>query len=956
MNSNLEKQEAILREIAALPEGRRLKQLKSAEKDLTQQLIELAAAAEYISNGDVSQGLAYCEMVRDLADESGSAAARARSRAALGQALSHAGRFEEAVQTLKQGVAAGEQTDEKEQTAWCFMVLVHPLAQLSLYEEAAEAGESARETFLELGNELMAAGVDVSLGAAARMSGDARKALQHYDRARPFLREDKIKLARLDANRGNALYSLYELTRAEQAYRDAMSAFQSLGTDWAVAVMHENLGDLMARQGRYQKALTHFEQAAQLLNAGDSPADVARIRMECAEAQASLGLLQDAVDQYHASLPVLQEHGLKWDRARALLGLSRTLTRLNHRKEALAALEESRSLFHELGHDAFAARADLLRAELAAKTDPDEGINILRGAIGNLQEHPADLALAHHHLAAFYLQLGKPGEAESELNKAFTVAEKLDIAPLLVDLLHLRGKLFLSRGETAQGLQALRSALQQVERIRSSLQAERLRAAFHGEHMFVYRDLVAAILQQGGKDAVREAFSIVEMARSRSLLELVRDSLSDIEKTDQITTDPRKQQLLSRIAELRGKLNALYGELDDLSGPSQRHLSPGAWRETIQECEREIQVLENRLALGFGSSLSVADPVPLAEVQQSLHPEQTLIEYFVTGDYYSAFVISNKEIHLQENLVSQEEIRGLLQRLQFQLIRASRPGALKNGRRLALVTDVQRELQSLYRALVAPVETLLGNSACLTFIPHGILHSLPFHALWNGSAYLCDDFEITVAPSASLLIHSGLSEKAENRDVKESKAVVAGVADPLAPRIEHEARAIARLLPDSQLLVNDDCSLNAFTDSVHRSDLVHIACHGRFFPESPLASGLKLSDSWMTVRDVCSLDLNADLVVLSGCETGRNMIGAGDELHGLLRGFFVAGARSLITSLWAVDDETTECFMTSFYRSRQGKGKENIKNSSAMRLAWRTVKEDYPHPSFWAPFVLIGSP
>ncbi|HEB61491.1 MAG TPA: CHAT domain-containing protein, partial [Phycisphaeraceae bacterium] len=152
------------------------------------------------------------------------------------------------------------------------------------------------------------------------------------------------------------------------------------------------------------------------------------------------------------------------------------------------------------------------------------------------------------------------------------------------------------------------------------------------------------------------------------------------------------------------------------------------------------------------------------------------------------------------------------------------------------------------------------------------------------------------------------------------------------------------------------CSLNAFTDSVHRSDLVHIACHGRFLPESPLASGLKLSDSWMTVRDVCSLDLNANLVVLSGCETGRNMIGAGDELHGLLRGFFVAGARSLITSLWAVDDETSECFMTSFYRSRRGKGKENIKNSSAMRLAWRTVKEDYPHPSFWAPFVLIGSP
>ena len=165
-----------------------------------------------------------------------------------------------------------------------------------------------------------------------------------------------------------------------------------------------------------------------------------------------------------------------------------------------------------------------------------------------------------------------------------------------------------------------------------------------------------------------------------------------------------------------------------------------------------------------------------------------------------------------------------------------------------------------------------------------------------------------------------------------------------------ELAELAPLFPSATVLLDDQATVAALRAQAPAADVLHLACHGQFRPDNPLFSSLRLADGWLTVRDAYGLDLNCGLVTLSACETGVSAIAPGDELIGLARGFFSAGAPSLLVSLWTVDDESTAKLMASFYtRLRAG---ENP--AAALRHAQCELLSDHPHPFFWSPFVLLG--
>ena len=115
-------------------------------------------------------------------------------------------------------------------------------------------------------------------------------------------------------------------------------------------------------------------------------------------------------------------------------------------------------------------------------------------------------------------------------------------------------------------------------------------------------------------------------------------------------------------------------------------------------------------------------------------------------------------------------------------------------------------------------------------------------------------------------------------------------------------------------------------------------------------SGIRLGDGYLNLYDLYQMRLGANLVTLSGCATGMNLVAAGDELLGLQRGLFCAGATSLLLSLWDVHDRSTAMLMQEFY-------KNYIQTEDMVRslqVAMRDVRSENPHPYFWAPFVLVG--
>ncbi len=959
MTPSPEDKSHLLEELSALPADERLARVRR-EGEPRQVLFALAAAAERLSNDDVARGLSACALVQSLADEADLPDARAKARTAHGQVLCHAGRLDDAVNVLNEGLRIADEAGARAESAWCRMVLVHPLAQQARYADALREGEAARATFLDLDDSIGAAGVDISLGAAQRMAGRPKEALFHYDRARPLLEGDTLRLARLDANRGNAFYTLHDFAAAEQAYADALAAFESLELGWAVAVMHENLGDSLSRQGQLSGAMTHFEEARRRLERDEAPADLARLQMELAEAQATLGLTMEAIAALRAAVPELTRHGLRYEAARGREILGVALSQANELQEAERELESAAEELRALEHTAAAARTDVLRSRvLAARGARDEALALVEAALADLEERPADAAIARHHLATWRFERGEHEAAQAQLEQALEAAESLHLAPLIADLLHLRARFHQAGGAGDAALADLRAAIERIERVRGTLQADRFRAAFLGNRLRMYEDLVSALVARGEGAALAEAFTVAEQAKSRSLLELVRGGLDAAQARQHDVSDPAQAALVNELARLRREVNAIYSELDDEQGPGGQRSQRALWRGRLDEHERKLLDLELRLASLGALQAFDARPANFDEVRASLDRDAALIEYYVMDEAFIAFVLRRDQPLRCLRLASAHDVRDAVRRLHFQINRAIRPRPGAAGRASRFAADANRELGLLYELLFEPLAPLLADAEHLVFVPHDSLHSLPLHALWDGAQHLFERFGVTTSPSGSL--HAHMRERVRRRDSLERRSgerrhLILGVPDEAAPRIADEVTSVAALVPGAVTLSNGTASAASFSEHAARADFIHVACHGRFLPHSPLSSGLRLADRWLTARDVLDLRLSADLIVLSGCDTGRNLIGAGDELHGLLRGFLAAGACSLITSLWTVDDETAASMIARFYELWLPTSGQPGAKATALRQAWSDTRAAQPHPAFWAPFTLIGAP
>jgi CHAT domain-containing protein len=292
----------------------------------------------------------------------------------------------------------------------------------------------------------------------------------------------------------------------------------------------------------------------------------------------------------------------------------------------------------------------------------------------------------------------------------------------------------------------------------------------------------------------------------------------------------------------------------------------------------------------------------------------------------------------------EEQVDAALKRFHLQIRSLRRGTGWVHDYLDRLTRRTQHHLAALYDILLRPIEERLGTRR-LVVIPHRTLHYVPFHALHDGTDYVIERREVCYAPSASVLRYCFAQPRRPLRS-----AALFGFPDAQMPWVRDEVSALAPLFPKATALLDDQATLGALHAQAPVADVLHLACHGQFRPDNPLFSSLRLADGWLTVRDAYGLDLNCQLVVLSACETGVSKIAPGDELIGLARGFFSAGAPTLLVSLWTVDDESTASLMASFYAGlRDG---ENP--AAALRHAQCELLAHHPHPFFWSPFVLLG--
>jgi CHAT domain-containing protein len=478
--------------------------------------------------------------------------------------------------------------------------------------------------------------------------------------------------------------------------------------------------------------------------------------------------------------------------------------------------------------------------------------------------------------------------------------------------------------------------------LRDVLRSEELKIAFMKNKLEVYESLVRLCLDHAdqGCDA-RQILDCMEEAKSRSLRNLMGDRPPEREPGGTETA------AAGRMRELREELNWYYHriELEQLgqepSFEERVDRLQAAARDREKALIRLLRDMPPSDAVDAG--ISNAPAMTLEVIRAALGPDTVLVEYFYARDQLIAAVLSQDVLEVRA-ISSRSQVDPLIRLLQFQLSKFRLGANYAGVFREPMLRAATAHLRDLYETLLEPVRRHL-HGRHVVFVPHESLHHLPMHALFDGSQYMIDAFTVSYAPSA------GIYALCRGREVNTSGAsLILGVPDAFAPLIGEEAAVVAATLPQSELFLGAGASRRVLKEKARSSRVIHLATHGQFRSDNPMFSAIRLGDGYLTLYDLNRFHLPVELVTLSGCCTGLNVVAKGDELLGLVRGLLHAGAKSLLLSLWDVHDRSTTELMGSFYTRFQANGDM----ASALQGAARELREKQPHPYYWAPFVLIG--
>jgi CHAT domain-containing protein/Tfp pilus assembly protein PilF len=802
-----------------------------------------------------------------------------------------------------------------------------------------------------------------NLGVAAQSRGDLtaaddfdRKALAIAAKLAPGSRDEGLALANL----GVVTRDRGDLAGAEDYYRSALAIFEKVEPDsLLVALTLNNLGvvamnrlDLDASESLHKRALAIREKVA--------PGSLA-----VAMSLNNLGT-------------VAQTRG---DLAAARDFFMRTLE-IREKLATASSLTVARSLYN-LG-DVALRRGDLAEAEdffrrtltIREKEAPGSlEVAVTLGGLAHVSNRRGDLAAA-----------------KDLLTRSLALQEKL--APTSADTsgtLHDLGALSWQSGDAAAASQYLRRAIDTIEsQLGQAGGGDEARSGFAAHFLSHYRDYAEVLIAQ---HQPAEAFHVLERSRARGLLSMLaeRDLMfsdvpAELERQRKLT-DVEYDRTQSRIAGLSSvkdteEIERLLAHLQDIRDR----------QATIRE---QIRKASPRLA-----ALQYPEPLDLAGVQRTLDPGTLMLSYLVTDQKTFLFVVDGhgarhrdrSGVSVIELTISEAALREKIERFR---------NGIQSGARLQDAWVHQS--QELYNLLIRPATRWLDTADRVVISPDGPLHVLPFAALVTDASaeagtktrprYWIERQPVHVVVSGTLYaelrkgrksstgttlvafadpktpsLSKSQAETAANQELR--LAARGGYSFEPLPGTRAEVQAIANVFSKQATMYVGDRATEERVKAIGRDvRYIHFATHGFLNERMPLNSALVLTmpetpadgqdngllQAWEILEQ---LRIDADLVVLSACETGLGKEIGGEGLVGLTRAFQYAGARSIVASLWSVADESTPELMKRFYRYlTDGKSKDEALRAAQIdliRSSSHTSSLDTSHPFHWAAFQLIG--
>ncbi len=542
------------------------------------------------------------------------------------------------------------------------------------------------------------------------------------------------------------------------------------------------------------------------------------------------------------------------------------------------------------------------------------------------------------------------------------------------------GQCYERKNDSALALSFYRRAIEAMETVRDRISSEPLMIGFARNKIRLFERAIHILADEyalrPSPEGMARIFDLVEKAKAQAFLESIGEARIDLPGPDHSILRERQQAISRNISEL-----TLMLANHEVPGSDEQALK----NEIELDEEEYIRLKSEMRAIGRAEEEAWRQDVRQTdEIQRLLRQEgAVMLEYFL-GEQRSYLIrVSPTNIRLHLLPAKGAIARSLRAYLKLISDRLSDPRA-----GFGAAERIGRELFPRDR------DEDLKRAKAVIVIPDGILHNLPFEAIRvrdeAGSRYLVEDMAVSYCPSASSLAVL----KTASRPGKRTKGVLLiGAPNYGRMAIRHEGIPIGRrdtpgmILGGEEVVISplpfsrreiqgiakslasldvDTLTGNAATETNIKQwplgdyRIIHFVCHGFLNESSPFRSALAFSateasgdDGFLQMREIYGLTLNADLVVLSACQTAAGRLERSEGLMGLARPFFFAGARSVIASLWPINDESTVTFMRDFYTHLVG----GHPAGEALRDAKiKMLNSPWAHPFYWASFLLQGDP
>ncbi|MEC4812625.1 MAG: tetratricopeptide repeat protein [Scytonema sp. PMC 1069.18] len=828
----------------------------------------------------------------------------------LGLQQLNQGQFREALKVFEQALVIFREIENRQGEGATLNNIGLVYSNQGQYPQALEYYQQALAITLQIGDKTGESTTLNSIGVVYNNQGQYPQALEYYQQALAIRKKigDKVGEGKTLNNIGAVYKNLGQYPKALEYYQQALAIAKRIGDKVGEGTRLNNIGAVYGRLGHYPKTLEYYQQALAILKKIGNKSGESTILNNIGLVYNNLGQYPQALDYYQQALTILKDTGQKLEQGGTLNNIGAVYGSLRQYSKALDYYQQALAILKEIGNKP--GESTILnniglvynnqKQYPKALENYQQALAILK-EIGNKPEEGRTLS----NIGLVYNNQKQYPKALGYYQQALAIAKRFGDKVGEGGVLNNIGSLYITQDKYSQAETNLFAAIKIWESLRQRELKDDQKISIFEQQSGTYHLLQKVFIAQNKID---KALEISERSRARAFVDLL--ALKSTQNKELLNTIPLIGQIQKIAQQQRGTL-VEYSVIDD--------------------SKLYIWVVKPTGEIAFKQ----------VDLKSLKTPLKKLVETSRRSIGVTGAVIKERGPRIENPPLPNPE-------------------------------NQKKRLQQLHELLITPIANHLPKNPGdrVIFIPHESLFLVPFPALKDANnKYLIEKHTILTAPAIQVLDYTRKNTETLNiASLQPGDTLLVGnpimpitgippVQQRPLPGTEKEANKIAPIL-NTQPLIGKQATKSAVLQKISTAKIIHLATHGLLYgfgERIPGAIALApdtpgVNEGLLKTTEIIKLNLQADLVVLSACDTGGGEV-TGDGVVGLSRSLLTAGAESVIVSLWAVDDSSTSDLMVEFYRQLQ----QNPDKAKALRQAMLSTMKKHPHPIHWAAFTLIGN-